>query len=279
MVGEMQANIDNIVLKDRILNKKEARAQKIIRILRQKNGATIKELSEFLSVSDMTVRRDLESLKDNEIIYNISGAYLLNDNSSFLQEEEINKYLLTEATTSNVKQKKHIGEYASALIEENDCVIIDNGSTTEYIANYLSPKIKATIVTCNLNIVNKLNINKNIDLIFGGGYFHPETSMFESTEGLSLFKKVRANKVFVSAAGVHLRLGATCVYNYEIETKKQIIQSAAERILVVDSSKFSKVSPNFFAGIDDFHRVITDDGIPEEWKKTFEMKKIDLDIV
>ncbi|MGL4664284.1 MAG: DeoR family transcriptional regulator, partial [Clostridium butyricum] len=56
------------------LSKKLQRANKIIDILKEKNGATVKELSLTLGVSEMTIRRDLEILKSNNIINNVYGA-------------------------------------------------------------------------------------------------------------------------------------------------------------------------------------------------------------
>lgn len=259
------------------MSKKEERAKKIIQILKQRNGMTIRDLSVAFDVSEMTIRRDIEELTDTGIVQNISGAVIynaLNGNS-----EQGDEYSLLRATTSNVREKRRIGQYAASLIEENDCAIIDNGSTTEYIAAYLDTQTKATIVTCNLNIVNRIYSNPNINLIFGGGYFHADTSMFESQESLALLERIRANKVFVSAAGVHLTLGATCSKHYEIETKKQIIESGAERILIADSSKFSQISPCFFSNLEAFHRIITDDGISDEWKEQIARKKIDLVVV
>lgn len=100
--------------------------------------------------------------------------------------------------------------------------------------------------------------------------------MFESPEGISLIKKTRATKVFVSAAGVHENLGVTCSNNYEVLTKQAIINSSLEKILLVDSSKFGVVKSAYFADLDDFDTIITDDGISNEWKEIIHTKGIKL---
>ena len=60
------------------MSKKLQRANKIIDILKEKNGATVKELALTLGVSEMTIRRDLEVLKSNNIINNVYGADIYN---------------------------------------------------------------------------------------------------------------------------------------------------------------------------------------------------------
>lgn len=122
-------------------------------------------------------------------------------------------------------------------------------------------------------------IKDNISIIFGGGYYHPDTTLFESPENIMLIKNVRATKVFATAAGVHDKMGITCMNNYELEVKQTIIQSGAEKILLVDSSKFGKIKPCFLTDIDIFDRVITDKKLSKEWVQWIQKKGIQLDLV
>ena len=102
---------------------------------------------------------------------------------------------------------------------------------------------------------------KNCSIIFAGGYFHPQTMTFECSEGIELIKRTRADKAFVSAAGIHNELGITTVYPHELQAKKAILSSAKSRILVVDSSKFGQTKSVYFADMSSFQTVITDTGI------------------
>lgn len=259
------------------LSKKDERLDRLIEILEQQNGATIRELSAILDVSEMTVRRDLETLKERNVILNIPGAAVLNPQRKSEVDEE--HYHLSMATRTHKKEKEKIGRYAASLIEAEDCVIIDNGSTVEYLADNIPRDMPLTIVTYNLNILNKICMNPNISIIFGGGYFHPDTMSFESQESIQMIENIRATKVFVSAAGVHDRMGVTCMSDYELRIKQAIIRSGAEKILVTDSSKFGVIKPCFLMDLDIFDRVITDDGISEEWAELIRTRGIQLKIV
>lgn len=261
------------------MGKKDARLNRLIEILKMQNGGTtIRELASMLDVSEMTIRRDLEVLKDRNVVLDIPGAGVLNSQFIVKQNDE-NGYELSAASKEHRNEKKRIGKFAASLIEQDDCVIIDNGSTMEFLAESIDANTKMTILTCNLNILNKICNNPNFNIIFGGGYYHPDTTLFESAENIELIKNTRASKVFASAAGVHGTMGITCVNNYETDTKQALLTSGAEKILVVDSSKFGLIKPCFWTDIDAFDRVITDKNISEEWIEKIQSKNIHLDIV
>lgn len=244
------------------MKKKFERLNSLINILKENNGASVRELSAALNVSDMTIRRDLELLKHKNLVINNYGAFFYN----YTNNKEIeDTYALNSAAIENPSQKYLIGRYAAGYISEQDILIIDTGTTTEAFAREIPNEINATILCYNRNILNLLYNKPNISLIFAGGYYHPNTEMFESSEGLSLISHTRANKVFISAAGIHETLGVTCSNNYEIAAKQAIFKSGVEKILLADSSKFSVVKSSYFANLCDFDTIITDSGITDKW--------------
>ena len=247
------------------LSKKLQRANKIIDILKEKNGATVKELSLTLGVSEMTIRRDLEILKSNNIINNVYGAAIYNPSNNIEKLESF--YDIENEVIRNEDEKIKIGKTAANFIQEDDVIIIDTGTTTEKLAQFIDPNLNISALIFNTNILMALSKKKNINLIFSGGYFHQNTMMFESPEGISLIEKTRATKVFVSASGIHETLGVTCSNNYEVLTKQAIIKSSVEKILLVDSKKLGVVKSSYFADLSDFDTIITDSNIPEQWRQ------------
>lgn len=256
------------------MNKKADRMNRLIEIIRSKNGASVKELAALLDVSEMTVRRDLIILEKNNIVNNVYGAAIYNP--AYKQEQTDSSYELSNAKNRQDLEKSKIGAFAASLIKPGDIVVIDTGSTTEMLAEYIDDSLEATILCYNANILNSLREKENLSLIFSGGRYHSKTQMVESAEGIELIQSMRFTKAFISAAGVHHNLGVTCVYHYEVPTKKAIMQSSVEKILLLDSSKFDQVKPAYFANLEDFDVIITDGSIAEEWKKETERLKIRL---
>ncbi|MDR1482213.1 MAG: DeoR/GlpR family DNA-binding transcription regulator [Synergistaceae bacterium] len=256
------------------MKKNVARLKQVIEVLNRRHNAPIRELAQLLDVSEMTVRRDLEILKDRNIVMNVRGLVMLN--SRFDAETDGWHYSLRLAANLHLKEKERIGAYAASLVEEDDCIIIDNGTTTERLARNLPPNLRITVLTTNLNIINCLCNNPNVSLILSGGYFHNDTTLFESQEGVSLINKTRANKVFVSTSGVHQTMGVTCANSYELTIKRAILESGANRILLTDSSKFGLIRTTFFAKLEDFDKIVTDRNLSGEWADSIRDQKTEL---
>jgi DeoR family deoxyribose operon repressor len=241
--------------------KKPERIGQIIETLQATYSASIRELAQKLNVSEMTIRRDLELLaRDNMVRLVHSGAVLNLENLGGLQP----KYSLTEAGARMAEEKVRIGRRAASLIEPNDIVIIDSGSTTECLARSIPADLPVTVICFALNVLVEAHRDAACRLVFAGGALHENTLMFESPEGAQLIRRYRANKAFLSASGISERLGVTCANSYEVETKQAAIASSLERILVADSSKFGRIHPSHFAELQDFSTLVTDAGLPAE---------------
>jgi len=225
--------------------------------------SSIKELSKKLEVSEMTIRRDLWELSKSNIVTLIPGGAILKKNPPIDKDEE--KYLIQAAESLMLEEKIKISRKAASLIEPNDVIVIDTGSTTENLPKFIPENMPLTVICYALNILFNVYENKNWKLIFPGGYFHGDTLMLESPEGIEMIKRIRANKSFISAAGVSEKLGVTCATAYEKETKRAVIESSDKKILLVDSTKFGKIKISHFADLTDFDIIITDIGISKEF--------------
>lgn len=256
------------------MSKKIVRANKIMEILKEKKGSSVKELAALLHVSEMTVRRDLSNLEDEGCIKNVLGVAIYEGNQN--RKGNAQEYELSAQQVLNEAEKMRIGKMAATLIHDEDTIIIDNGTTTEMLARYLPDHLKVTTLFYSINIMQALKDKPNIEMIFTGGYFRPNTQMFESPEGLEIIKKTRATKVFLSAAGVHKELGITCANDYELLTKKVSMQSAHQKILLVDSSKFDTIKASYISEISELHTIITDKGITNEWVEYIKNRGIEL---
>lgn len=254
--------------------KRHRRIEEIVNTLRLRDIVSIKDLTKKFEVSEMTVRRDLNLLATENLVDLIPGGAILKR-----PDDEENKYFVINEESVRTIEKLKIGQKAVSFIEPNETIILDIGTTTEYIAKFLREDSPITVLSYTFNCLVEIFKKKNCRIILTGGYFHPETMTFESPEGIELIKRTRADKAFVSAAGIHFELGVTTVYPHELQLKKTILRSAKNRILVVDSSKFGKTKSVYFAELSDFQTVITDTGIPDTYIKLIRDLGIELVIV
>ena len=134
----------------------------------------------------------------------------------------------------------------------------------------LPDDLPVTVVCYTANTLVELYKKPLVQIIFAGGYYHHNSQMFASPEGIQLINRTCATKAFIAAAGVCKRLGVTCVNQYEIETNHAALGSARSKILVMDSTKFDKIRPAHFADLSDFDVMITDSRISPEWQEYIE---------
>lgn len=257
------------------MSKHEKRLNDIISILKEKNGASIKELAVALNVSEMTIRRDLNILKLQNAITLIHGAAIYNSENKLKDKN----YDLFKEKDKCASEKYNIGKKAISLLKPNDVIIIDTGTTTEYIARLIPDDLPLTIICYTTNVLVEIYKKPLIKIIFAGGFYHRNSQMFQSPEAIELIKRTCANKVFISASGVNKELGVTCVNHYEIETKNTAIKSSIEKILMVDSTKFDKIGPAYFSDITEFDTIITDSHISKKWIDYIKELNIQLHIV
>lgn len=256
------------------MSKQAQRQNQLVQIIKTQGMLPAKTLAAILEVSEMTVRRDLRALQQQPAAEQKNGLPAARGAAGGRDE-----YNLWHALTEFNGQKNRIGEFAASLIEMNDVIVIDTGSTTARILPHIPKNKNVTVLCYNANVMLELHNKPGIQLLFCGGVFHPATEMFESPEGIQFIERTRANKVFLSAAGVHEELGITCVNSYEVPTKNAVVRSSLERILVLDSSKFDQLRPAFFCTLDEINTIVTDKNIPSRWRSLIERKGIALHLV
>ena len=250
------------------MGKKEDRHRKLIQVIKAQGMLPARTLAEVLSVSEMTIRRDFEELRSLHHLEPVAE-----------RQPEMKAYDLLAALQKSNEQKQKIGKMAASLIKPNDVIIIDTGSTSARMLPYLPENDNLTVLCFNTNVLLELRYKEGIQPLFCGGFYHRNTEMFECPESIQFISRMRANKVFLSAAGVHKELGVTCANEYEVPTKHAVMQSSMERILLADSSKFDLVKPSYFCDLSEIHAVITDKGLPGEWAGYLREKGITLYLV
>jgi len=254
------------------MNKKALRTEKLLSILNETGSISIKKMASMLEVSEMTIRRDIHALEEQEKVKNINGILVSPQDSSFHLLAKAYE-LSTEARTQN-EAKRALGQFAAAMVREGDRILLDIGTTIEQVAKHISRDISLTAFCVSLNTLLQLVSNPNVRTVLSGGYYQPNIQAFLGDESVKAIQNVRAGKLFLSAAGIHEDLGISCVDNDEVRVKKAMLQSSARHILVVDSSKFGVIRSGYVCGLSEIDEIITDDRLPEKWVKLIESRNI-----
>ena len=257
------------------MSTKSLRIEKITDELKNKKILSIKELSNTLDVSEMTIRRDIAELEKQDIIDVFYGGVSLKS----IKNGSAQTYQLEKEAGEKTDEKRRIAQKAISLIEPNDAILIDTGSTTGMMMDYFTEDMNQIIYCYALNIINMACSKPNLRVVACGGYYHSNTGMFESEEGSNLINKTYINKVFFAARGISKEVGITTAEPYEVNIKKAALKAGEKKILLADSSKFGKAGYAKYAELEEIDTIITDSGLSSDYKKMIEDRGIELLIV
>ncbi len=235
----------------------------IVRLLSINGMQRVSDLAEKTAVSEVTIRRDLRRLEDDGLVFVAHGAASINPSSENLRVGD--KYFITQQQAVHREEKMAIGTKAASLVEPHDTLVIDTGTTPYYLARALPANYDLTVICVSLNVFIELHDRSDVDLIFAGGYYHGNTLMCESEEGIAMIRRHRAAKAFLGATGIHEKMGVTSSNPWEQKTKRAIMESSLTNVLLVDSTKFRVVQTSYFADVHEFDLVVTDSGIPPNY--------------
>lgn len=233
----------------------EERKQKIFNYVQVNERASVQELALHFGVSESTVRRDLKDLEEGGHLRRTHGGAVAiqSDNSEppFIEKED--RFRL---------QKEAIAKAAAALIQEEDTVLLDAGSTTYYLAKELKGFSRLTVITNSVVVAQELGHLPNISLVLTGGAVRPETLAMVGPVAERTLEMVRVNKTFLAINGLDPSHGLTTPTLGEAEMKRKMIQVGKQVILLADHSKYAKVSFAKVADIKDVHLLVTDSQFP-----------------
>ena len=260
------------------MKKKDQRVNNLLLLLQESPDLSVRDLAEMMNVSEMTIRRDLKYLKDNNLFIRSHGIQIPIQTPASVTNIE-NEYTLHSEQTKFYKEKQKIGQFATTLINPNDTLILDAGTTIAEMSKFIPEHMNLNITCYNYYTLTQLFQKNGVQITLAGGLLHKADQMFESSYGNEMIRDHRASKFFMAASGIHEALGITCAHNYEVLTKKAAMSSSLTTILLADSSKFGLIRSAFVAPLSSVDTIITDDGISEEWQEILHNMGIKLYIV
>jgi DeoR/GlpR family transcriptional regulator of sugar metabolism len=228
------------------------RHQEILEALRQRSPVLVGELAVALGCSEMTVRRDLESLERIGALRRVHGGAT----SVFLSAEEtpydIRALELTGA-------KAVIGAAAAHLLADGETVILDGGTTVMEVARALRSR-QMTVMPLALRPVFELHECPGIKLLLPGGEVRSGELSLAGSLAESSFSQFRFDTYLMGPCGIDAEAGMTTHHLAESAVKRAAAKSSTRVIAVADSSKLGRVAFGHVCDLDQIDIVLTDAG-------------------
>ena len=240
----------------------------IMDILNQDKSVQIPDLAEKFNVSIATIRRDLRELEEQQLIQRVYGGAILAE-QPMLQP-------FFPRTNRHREEKARLGAIAATQIQEGETIVLDIGTTVYEISKNIKNKQNLVVLTNSLPILTELETCNGIKVFSLGGELHPDMHALTGNIAEQALNNFFADKAFIGAAGVSIEHGLTNFNQQSAQLCASTIRRARQTILVVDSSKFGKTHFAVVGKLDSIHTVITDAGIPDEYRDFFEKRGIEL---
>lgn len=227
----------------------DKRREDILALLQESTVLPIKEISERLLVSEMTIRRDLEKMEREGIVQRSFGGV------SLVKGIYIEKPIPVRA--ANMPQaKRRMAALASNMVEDGDAVFLDTGTTIYELSKRISKK-RVHIATSSIQ--TSISASKgSAKVLLSGGEMDQTYQVLFGRTAENFYRTMYAKYAFVSAGGVSLLQGVTEYTEPGANLKRIMLEQAEKRVLIADHTKFDVIQLFKAVDIDFFHCVITD---------------------
>jgi len=244
----------------------EARRQLIKELVFEKKGVKVTELAEKFSVTDETIRRDLNILEKEGVLLRGYGGAFIQTGVENIIDSDIRKTVYKES-------KDKIALLCSDLIQNGDVIFLDTSTTAYYVAEKIVNK-RLTVLTNSLRIINLYSIYANIRVVGIGGHFNKSEMGFFGLNAIKSLNEYFVDKAFISCRSLSLENGLTESSEEFAELKTKVINRSKESYIIADFSKFENTSFLKVAELDSITGIITDKKLSERWHDELKSKNI-----
>lgn len=232
----------------------EERLDRIETMTNDKGYVSTKDLAALLQVSEPTIRADCRELEKQGRIIRVHGG----------AKSRQTQGILTRSLEKAMDDRQNVGEqekdrlcrYAASLVQEDDCIFIDGGTTFATILPYLKGK-RIRIVTHSQIVVDSFR-EDNGELFVIGGSYSPQYKMNLGPIALAQLESFNFQYAFLSCAGIDLNRRKA--YTAELETaevKKKAMELAEKSFLFINGAKQHVKGFCSFADLNAFDGIVT----------------------
>ncbi|WP_043263407.1 DeoR/GlpR family DNA-binding transcription regulator [Streptomyces sp. CT34] len=246
----------------------EQRRALILDEVRRRGGVRVNELTRRLSVSDMTVRRDLDALARQGMVEKVHGGALpVSDPSAHEPGFEVKSALELSA-------KAEIAKAAARMAVPGSAIALAGGTTAFALAHQLLEVPELTVVTNSVRVADVfynaqraaasgegMPAAEAATVVLTGGVRTPSDTLVGPVADAAI-RSLHFDLLFLGVHGISVEAGLSTPNLAEAETNRHFVRSARRVVVVADHTKWGTVGLSSFAGLDQVDVLVTDAGLP-----------------
>ena len=236
----------------------EQRRSEIVALIHAEGRVRVSELSARYGISEVSIRKDLEHLEMQGQLSRIHGG-AVGQGKLYVNMD------LAERAKTNASAKRLLAKSVAALIEDNDTVMMNAGTTLSYVLHALQGKRNITLVTNSLQNAMELASHPGFKVILLGGDLDTKYQFTYGIDTITQLEQYHANKCIISVDGIHKTDGMTLYYANESAIVRKMIAFSDQVIVVADSTKLGKSTFSRIGDLSDVDVLVTNkkDDSPE----------------
>ncbi|MBO8200376.1 DeoR/GlpR family DNA-binding transcription regulator [Streptomyces smyrnaeus] len=245
----------------------EQRRALILEEVRRRGGARVNELTRKLSVSDMTVRRDLDALARQGALEKVHGGAVP------VAEASTHEPGFEAKSSLELSAKEDIARAAATMAQPGTAIALSGGTTTFALARQLLDVPNLTVVTNSVRVADVFHSAQRsgaggagsrpgaATVVLTGGVRTPSDSLVGSVADAAI-RALHFDALFLGVHGISVEAGLSTPNLAEAETNRHFVGSARRVIVVADHTKWGTVGLSSFASLDQVDALVTDSGMP-----------------
>ncbi|MER5969772.1 DeoR/GlpR family DNA-binding transcription regulator [Streptomyces sp. NPDC002055] len=246
----------------------EQRRALILDEVRRRGGVRVNELTRKLNVSDMTVRRDLDTLARQGALEKVHGGAVPVAEASTHEPGFEAKSGLEQSA------KEDIARAAAPLVAPGSAIALSGGTTTFALAHHLLDVPDLTVVTNSVRVADVFHTAQRAashggaaqrpgpaTVVLTGGVRTPSDSLVGPVADQAI-RSLHFDVLFLGVHGISVEAGLSTPNLAEAETNRRFVRSARRVVVVADHTKWGTVGLSSFASLDDVDAMVTDAGLP-----------------
>ncbi len=212
---------------------------------------TVSELSRQYSVTEETIRRDLDKLEAEGAVTRIHGGAIWNAD---IQKENVHFY---KRLTKNLKEKQEIASKAAALMEGRSTIIADSSTTVVEALKLIPDHRDVTVVTNSTEVFREFQ-QSPLHIISTGGEFNKKSLSLQGQLAKTNIAKYNVSLALISCKSLNIEKGVLDSNEAEAEIKKLMLEQADEVALLADHSKFDQTAFVCLIDLKSVNYIVTD---------------------
>lgn len=245
------------------------RRNEITNILTARGKVIVSELAKEFSVTEETIRRDLDRLEKDGIATKTYGGAVSGGAAAADLPYRIRLGV-------NVEKKKAVAEKIAALISDGQRIMLDASSTAIYVVRALKSKKKLTVITNSVEILLELADKPDWTVFSTGGVLKEGALSLTGSSAERMIRSYHVDIAVCSCKGLDMRMGISDSNEKDAQIKQAVFASAERRVLALDSDKFDRMSFVKVCDISDVDTIVTDAAPEAGWSEKLAALNVEL---